>query len=68
MIIGTYNGKKSIFFAEDLWKFFMGSLFILVPLALPGGLMSLPRLIRSLFDYLRKREMPDAIVTNGGTS
>jgi urea transport system permease protein len=33
-------------FAPQVWKFALGGLFILVPLALPGGLMSLPQVAR----------------------
>jgi urea transport system permease protein len=36
---------KMTSFAPDYWMLVLGGLFILVPLALPGGVMSLPRVI-----------------------
>ena len=44
----------------ESWKFILGTLFILVPLALPGGLMSLPQMARNIF--ARNRTSPKASI------
>jgi urea ABC transporter permease protein UrtB len=38
------------------WMFVLGGLFVLVPLALPGGVMSLPQVIKSLINRTRRAQ------------
>ena len=43
-----YDTMTSI--APEYWKLMLGGLFILVPLALPGGIMSLPSMVKKMFN------------------
>lgn len=55
----------------DYWLFVLGGLFILVPLLLPGGLMSLPQVIRRLIgsgQAPRTSAAPVTAVTEGGAA
>ncbi|HEX8322868.1 MAG TPA: urea ABC transporter permease subunit UrtC [Tepidisphaeraceae bacterium] len=47
ILIGLLYDKMTSEFSE-YWYFVLGSLFILVPLLLPGGVISLPMVIRNL--------------------
>ena len=42
-----YDTMTSV--APQYWKLLLGGLFILVPLALPGGIMSLPAMVKQMF-------------------
>jgi ABC-type branched-subunit amino acid transport system permease subunit len=44
--------------APEYWKLMLGALFILVPLLLPGGMMSLPSVIAGLFRTKAAGDLP----------
>lgn len=56
-------------FAPDYWKLVLGGLFILVPLVLPGGLMSLPEVFGKLMKTRKSRGydlLPAGKIAEGG--
>ncbi len=63
-----YDTMTSI--APEYWKLVLGGLFILVPIALPGGIMSLPAVAKKLFHRPSRSDgtdtEPPTIATVGG--
>jgi urea transport system permease protein len=55
-------------FAADYWMFVLGAMFIAVPLGLPGGLASVPGMVRKAFGEPKGGSAPPPVAPEGGAA